>query len=157
MAAKILPQVEELAKFLQAEVILITVGSLLSAVTGAEIGLSGAEEFAAWKKSAVEKNLAEVVEALKVKGLTVSYVYREGSASAAQEIISYAANNGCDLIAMATHGKGGVTWVLGSVAEKVVSHATVPVLLLRVMEIKPPISKQEYFAGRGEPMSWGSE
>jgi hypothetical protein len=39
---------------------------------------------------------------------------------------------------MSTHGKGEVAWVLGSVAEKVVSHATVPVLLLRVMKVKPP-------------------
>ena len=157
LAAKILPQVEDLAKCLQAELILITIGSLLSTTTAAEFALRGTEEFAAWMRSAAEKNLSALAEALKAKGLMVSYVYREGSASAAQEIISYAAHNGCDLIAMATHGKGEVAWVLGSVAEKVVSHATVPVLLLRVMEIKPPISKQEYFFEQGEPASWGSE
>jgi nucleotide-binding universal stress UspA family protein len=91
-----------------------------------------------------------VVEALKVSGLRVSYVYRESFASAAQDILSYAENNGCDLIAMATHGKGEVAWILGSVAEKVVSHATVPVHLLRVIEKKSPIRKREDFVGRGE-------
>jgi nucleotide-binding universal stress UspA family protein len=65
--------------------------------------------------------------------------------SPAREIIGYAARHRVDLIVMATHGKGEVAWVLGSVAEKVVSHATVPVLLVRVMEIKPPPTKEDYF------------
>jgi nucleotide-binding universal stress UspA family protein len=150
LAEQILPQVEEMAKGLQAEVILITIGSLLWAVPASESGLRSAEEFAAQKKIEAEKKLAEVGEALKVRGLKVSYVYRESFASAAQEIIFYAENNGCDLIAMATHGKGEVAWVLGSVAEKVVSHATVPVHLLRVIEKKSPIRKREDFVGRGE-------
>ncbi len=156
LAEKILPQVEEMAKSLQAEVILITVGSLLWAVPAAESGLRGAEDFAAQKKVEAEKKLTEVVEALKVSGLRVSYVYRESYASASQEIISYAENNGCDLIAMATHGKGEVAWVIGSVAEKVVSHATVPVHLLRVIEKKAPIRKREDVVGRGE-MTLGNE
>jgi hypothetical protein len=37
---------------------------------------------------------------------------------------------------MATHGRGEVAWVLGSVAEKVVSHATVPVLGIKVPKTK---------------------
>lgn len=150
LAEKILPQVEELAKSLQAEVILITVGSLLWAVPAAESGLRSAEEFAAQKKIETEKRLVEAGKALKVSGLNVSYVYMESFDTPAQEIISYAENNGCDLIAMATHGRGEVAWVLGSVAEKVVSHATVPVHLLRVIEKKAPIRKREYFVEQGK-------
>ena len=45
---------------------------------------------------------------------------------------------------MATHGRGEVAWVLGSVAEKVVSHATVPVLLFRVLGMKPPKTKTDF-------------
>jgi hypothetical protein len=54
---------------------------------------------------------------------------------------------------MATHGKGEVAWVLGSVAEKVVTHATVPVLLFRVMEAKPLYTKEEFLEllARGIP------
>jgi nucleotide-binding universal stress UspA family protein len=38
-----------------------------------------------------------------------------------------------DLIAMATHGRSGVSrWVLGSVAERVLRHARAPLLLVRV-------------------------
>lgn len=52
--------------------------------------------------------------------------------SAADAIIDYAIANGVDLIVMSTHGRGGVgRWVLGSVAEKVLRGANVPVLLIR--------------------------
>jgi hypothetical protein len=79
---------------------------------------------------------------MKPKGLNVNRVYVEGVP--AREIIAYASKNNFDLIAMATHGKGEIAWVLGSVAEKVVSHATVPVLLMRVLDIKQPASKKDY-------------
>ena len=40
------------------------------------------------------------------------------------------------MIVMATHGRGGVTrWFLGSVAEEVVRHAPVPVLLVRALPV----------------------
>ena len=82
---------------------------------------------------------------MKEKGLTVDWVYREGMPSRA--IVAYAADQEMDLVALATHGRGEIAWVLGSVAEKVLSHATVPVLLLRVIEFKPPALKEEWFKG----------
>jgi hypothetical protein len=45
---------------------------------------------------------------------------------------------------MATHGMGEVAWILGSVAEKVVRHATVPVLLFRVIGAKKPLLKTDF-------------
>jgi len=51
-----------------------------------------------------------------------------------------------DLIAMATHGRGEIAWVLGSVAEKVATNATVPVLLHRVLEVKRPAPKTDFYA-----------
>ncbi len=40
--------------------------------------------------------------------------------------------NRCDIVAMATHGHGGVEqWVMGSVTERVLGAATVPVLVVR--------------------------
>lgn len=51
----------------------------------------------------------------------------------AREIVGYADREGCDLICMGTHGRGGVSrLLLGSVAERVVRSATVPVLTVRV-------------------------
>jgi nucleotide-binding universal stress UspA family protein len=50
----------------------------------------------------------------------------------AETIVQVAAERRSDLIVMATHGYRGVTrWMLGSVADKVVQAATVPVLLVR--------------------------
>ncbi len=40
--------------------------------------------------------------------------------------------NGCDILAMATHGHGGIErWVMGSVTERVLGASTVPVLVIR--------------------------
>jgi nucleotide-binding universal stress UspA family protein len=51
---------------------------------------------------------------------------------AAAEILDCARPSGVDLIAMATHGRSGFSrWLLGSVAERVLRHAEVPVLLVR--------------------------
>jgi nucleotide-binding universal stress UspA family protein len=75
----------------------------------------------------------------------VSWVYREGVP--AKEIIRYADEAHCDLIAMATHGRGEIAWVLGSVAEQVVSHATVPVLLMRVLKGQPLMKKEDLLGG----------
>ena len=48
------------------------------------------------------------------------------------EILRVAARMNCDLIVMATHGQGGLRGVLiGSVAQKVINKATVPVLIVR--------------------------
>ncbi len=50
--------------------------------------------------------------------------------SAAEAITSFAREQGHDLIAMSTHGRSGLgRLVLGSVAEAVLRHADVPVLL----------------------------
>lgn len=53
----------------------------------------------------------------------------------AEEIITYAAKSGCDLIAMSTHGRSGIgRWVYGSVADKVLRSSSIPVLLVRAQE-----------------------
>lgn len=39
---------------------------------------------------------------------------------------------GCDLIALATHGRGGVQrWAMGSVAERILTETTLPVMIVR--------------------------
>ena len=53
----------------------------------------------------------------------------------AQRIIQYVNDEGIGLVAMATHGRSGLSrLVLGSVAERVLRGASVPVLLLRPQE-----------------------
>jgi nucleotide-binding universal stress UspA family protein len=57
----------------------------------------------------------------------------EGTPS--REIVEYAEREGCDLVVMGTHGRGGIDrLLLGSVAEKVTRASNVPVLTVRVGE-----------------------
>ncbi|MFZ5797106.1 MAG: universal stress protein [Desulfobulbus sp.] len=49
----------------------------------------------------------------------------------AEQIMSYAKNNGCDMIIMGTHGYKGLERIIfGSVADKVVKNACCPVLTI---------------------------
>jgi universal stress protein A len=64
------------------------------------------------------------------RGVPVRAILRAGRPSV--EILAVAAAEGCDLIVIATHGRSGLQHlVLGSVAERVVQRATVPVLVWR--------------------------
>jgi nucleotide-binding universal stress UspA family protein len=57
----------------------------------------------------------------------------------AQIILEVAEERGVDAIVMSTHGRSGLTrWVFGSVADKVLRQAQIPVLLIRAEE---PASK----------------
>jgi len=50
----------------------------------------------------------------------------------AGDIVDFAEKEGCDLIIMSTHGMGAVRrFLLGSVTNRVVHHATVPVMIIR--------------------------
>ncbi len=138
LAAKILPYVTDLAKTHQSQVTLLYV--YYPQVGEATPGVI--QEAVAQEAKRCELFLAEAAKDLKAQGLAVEFACVEGQP--AREIIGYAAKHGFDLIALATHGKGEVAWVLGSTAEKVVTHATVPVLLYRVMEIRVPSTKEEF-------------
>ena len=75
----------------------------------------------------------------------MDWVYKEGLAST--QIVATAKEQDVDLIAMATHSDGEVAWSLGSVSEKVMRQAPVPVLLLPVKEMGLPNVKPEWFLG----------
>lgn len=54
------------------------------------------------------------------------------SRSASQAIIQEAAQAGCDLIVMASHGRRGLEgFLLGSETQKVLTHSSIPVLVYR--------------------------
>jgi nucleotide-binding universal stress UspA family protein len=60
----------------------------------------------------------------------VSHVLRE--AAAARTIIEHAQGSACDLIVMGSHGRRGLDAVLlGSVAQKVLTLATIPVFVVK--------------------------
>lgn len=75
-----------------------------------------------------EEALAEVRELCEDQGTTCKAMVREGHP--AEEIIE--ASRDHDLVVMGTHGRSGLEHLLmGSVTEKVIRHAPVPVLVVR--------------------------
>jgi nucleotide-binding universal stress UspA family protein len=147
IAAKILPKVVDLAKLMKAKVTLFhACYSGVGAFAGeASPGVIKAEE--AQEQKFCETFLAKAGKELQDQGLEVDWACRDGVP--ARQIIAFAQENGYDLIAMATHGAGEVAWYMGGVADRVASHATVPVLLFRTLEFKPPFLKEIYSAVPG--------
>jgi nucleotide-binding universal stress UspA family protein len=77
-----------------------------------------------------EQYLSNIEEGLKKKRLKVDSHVRYGND--AEEILDHAAQKDIDIVAMTTHGRGGVKrFLLGSVAEKVLRHSPKPVFLVR--------------------------
>jgi nucleotide-binding universal stress UspA family protein len=68
------------------------------------------------------------------RGVSVQHEIRIGLPAAA--ILESAETAHVDLIAMATHGRSGIQrWVYGSVADKVLSGARLPILLVRASQV----------------------
>jgi nucleotide-binding universal stress UspA family protein len=148
IAAKVLPKVAELAKTFKAKVTLFhACYSGVGAYAGeASPGTIKAEE--ADEQKFCETFLAKAGKELKDQGLEVDWTCKDGVP--ARQIIGFAQDHGYDLIVMGTHGSGEVVWYMGGVASRVAHHATVPVLLFRTLDIKPPILKETYFQVPGE-------
>ena len=84
-------------------------------------------------RSDAESALDALRETVTERDVPVETCVIEGSPP--REIVEYAERNGCDLVVMGTHGRGGIDrLLLGSVAEKVVRGSNVPVLTVRVAE-----------------------
>ncbi|MFB6234627.1 MAG: universal stress protein [Halopenitus sp.] len=96
---------------------------------------------------AAVQGVEEVAEPYDV-AVTTAVV--EGSPS--REIIRYAEEEGCDIVVMGTHGRGGIDrLLLGSVAEKVVRGSSVPVLTVRLGEEgSPEFGDTEVASGSAE-------
>jgi nucleotide-binding universal stress UspA family protein len=79
--------------------------------------------------------LEKLAEPLRRKGIQVDTVAIPGRADEA--ILDYANSNRIDLIAIATHGRGGLRRaVFGSVADHVLRESGLPVLVIRPQEAK---------------------
>lgn len=134
LAEQALPCATMLAQGLPAELVLFRAVSLPDEVKTALIDtdldwdvrqLSLADEAKAY--------LDQVAGGLGEWGLRVSTAVRPGPA--AETILDYVKEMNIQKIVMATHGYSGISrWVHGSIAERVVQLADVPVLLVRVQE-----------------------
>ena len=81
------------------------------------------------EKADAEKRLAEQTKILDETGVP----YEKAVIAApqvAQAVVEYADEHGCDLIALSSHGRSGFKrFFMGSVAELVLRHAHVPVIV----------------------------
>lgn len=94
-------------------------------------------------EAAVEADLAEasayleeVASSGELAGLRVKTAVHHGPV--VPTILSVATSYACNLIVLCSHGSAGmIHWMMGSVAEKIARHATVPVLVVRESCVPP--------------------
>jgi nucleotide-binding universal stress UspA family protein len=127
LSESVLPYVSGLAKPLGAEIVLLRVVVFVDQDTGAiPAEYAPSAEVLGEMKRYLERQAAD----LRRIGLTVTTHAVGGHV--ADTIIDYAIEIHADMIAMSTHGRtGAARWLIGSVADKVVHGAQVPVLLVR--------------------------
>jgi len=123
-----------LAKFVGAKVTVIIVVEQFGAWVPPFGGRAAAEEFVRHSEQ-IKKHAATVLEhvanAAKQAGVPCDTVQVEDM-QPYEAIIATATNRGCDLIVMASHGRSGLSaMVLGSVTNKVLTHAKTPVLVVQ--------------------------
>jgi nucleotide-binding universal stress UspA family protein len=89
-------------------------------------------------RSDAQDYLNQLVGRLKYDGVSLQTEVIMGKA--AESLADYAEKNGVDLIVIATHGRSGVSrWVWGSVADRILRSACVPVLMVRAPGCVPGI------------------
>jgi nucleotide-binding universal stress UspA family protein len=82
-------------------------------------------------KGTADRYLASVMDAARAAGLDPDSV-SVASDHPHEAIIKTAKKKKCDLIVMASHGRRGVSGLLlGSVTQKVLTHSSIPVLVVR--------------------------
>ena len=82
------------------------------------------------EKAKAKTYLNKKVKPLKEMGIDTECVVIVGNPGVT--IVDYAEKSGIDLIAIATHGRGGLTrMIFGSVAEYVLRNSKLPILLIR--------------------------
>lgn len=142
LAESALTEAENLAEALGSELLLLRVIDYSSKDRFGDFGLLYEYE-AMGKALAEERELAGIyldslTTRLRNDGFTVSSKVVDGIS--AKAIVGVAEPG--DVIVMATHGRTGMKrWFIGSVAEEVLRHSNVPVLLVRAAESGQPTAE----------------
>ena len=132
LAECVLPHVESIAtKYGATSIMLLRViDSYVWSATYAYLDESFRKEADEKHEKAAKEYLDEVASRIDLAGIEVQKELINGSP--ADSIAEYVTKNDVDLIAIATHGRSGVSrWAWGSVADKVLRSACVPVLMVR--------------------------
>ena len=118
-----------MAKAFDAEIIAVYAAPALTQYVGFHVPPSSIENFVGEIVAGAEKTMEEFVaehfKDVKATGTVVN-------GYAAEEILNLVERSGADLTIMGTHGRKGIDRILfGSVAEKIVKSAAVPVMTVR--------------------------
>jgi len=136
LAECVLSHTEIIAKLSKASVELVHVIEPIELPTRGGIALSvdDLKQIELHTKNDAESYLREIVERLKLAGIKAHSKLLIGKA--ADSLIDYIHNSNFDLVIMATHGRSGISrWIWGSVAEKILHSSSIPVLLVRSLEL----------------------
>jgi nucleotide-binding universal stress UspA family protein len=128
LAECVLPHVEAIvSRTGTARVILLRIVEPLPAGTPPAVDFAVVEGAGV---KAAEEYLARMKSRLSKEGLNVETKVLLGKP--AETITDFVRREKVDFVALATHGRGGISrWVFGSVADKLVRSLSVPMLLIR--------------------------
>ena len=132
-AKQALPHAIAQAERFGAELVLLEVLAPSPGVHGLE--QRSQEWVSRYKVSLARENLQDTAAHAQQRDVPVKVSTAEGYAPT--KIVEFAEENDIDLIVMSTRGRSGLSrWLMGSVADRIVRGATVPVLLIRVTGAK---------------------
>ena len=141
LAECVLPHVENLVKAEGVEtVVFVRVAETFFAhsAASAELGEAAIKKYDAEIKAAAEKYLNQLSSRLNYGKTKIETRVLTGNA--AEKLADYAAENKIGLIVIATHGRSGISrWVWGSVADRLLRSACIPVLMVRAPGCVPGI------------------
>lgn len=120
------------ARLHQARIVTITViQPMLLPSLGDSGAMLSADQFQAQMQNAARHHIEKVTSAARAAGIPCEGIVAM-SPNPYEEIVEAASKHGCDLIMMASHGRKGLNKLfLGSETQRVLSHTTLPVLVLR--------------------------
>lgn len=131
LAEKALPYAIEIGKKFNAKITAVTVIDLYPYIGAIEVMPVGMDVWQDEVRKQAEAALQRVRDRLQAAGLSCDTVVQE-DAQAWRGLLAVADKQGCDVIILASHGRGGVgSALLGSQTARVLSHSKLPVLVVR--------------------------
>lgn len=128
LSEAVLPHAKAIAKSEGAEIILLRVPLMPAIEFYSREPLIAAKIFEE-EQAEAQKYVNGKMDELKKEKIEVQAITQNGPVP--DTILAVAEDSHADMIAMSTHGRTGVTrWLLGSVADKIVHHAHIPVMLI---------------------------
>ena len=131
LAERALPHAIAQAQGFGAELVLLRVAEMIAHTRG--VSAADLERVRSQTVASAREYLKHIAEQVQEESVQVETAIVEGRPSVA--ITWFAETNDIDMIVLCTRGRSGFSrWLMGSVADRVVRGATVPVLLVRAIK-----------------------